>query len=101
MKHRTKRLSVRLTVREKEYLEKQAGAAGLGLEPYVRALIAGHEVKEHPPEAWAELVRQLSAIGNNINQIARIANSTGKIDADKINNLIEMQSDIWRKVKDL
>jgi hypothetical protein len=89
-----------LTDKEKEYLEKQTRAAGLKIEPYVRSLIAGHEVKERPSEAWAALVRQLSAIGNNINQIARVANICGAVDPAHINTIIRMQSDIWRKVKD-
>lgn len=101
MKHRIKRLSVRLTTKEKDYLDKQAQTAGIKLEPYVRALIAGHEVKERPSEVWAEIVRQLSAIGNNINQIARVANSTGVIKAQEISAITNLQSEIWKKVKDL
>lgn len=84
-----------------KHLNRQVKRSGLRREPYLRALITGTEIKEHPPEQWAEIVRQLSAIGNNINQIAHIANTTGHIRREDIDGIISMQGDIWRKVKGL
>ena len=101
MRRRSHPVSLWLTDKEYEHLQKQALIAGRKIDPFIRDLIKGVSLKEHPPETWAELVRQLSAIGNNINQIARIANTAGTVDAGGINAIIEMQSDIWRKVKDL
>jgi ApbE superfamily uncharacterized protein (UPF0280 family) len=101
LKIRENRVSIRLTDKEKAYLEKQARTAGLKIEPYIRALIAGNEIKARPPEIWVEVVRQLSAIGNNINQNARIANATGTISQNTVNALIENQNKIWELVKGL
>lgn len=95
------KVTVRLSKDEKAQLKRLAKIAGLKQEPFLRALIMGTEIKEHPPELWAELVRQLSSVGNNINQIARIANSTGHVRRDDIEYMIGMQSKIWRKVKGL
>lgn len=86
---------------EKEQLQKQARIAGMKMEPFIRALIAGTHLIEHPPEEWAQLVRQLSGIGTNINQIAHIANATKSVPMDVIDQMQRMQSEIWRKVKNL
>lgn len=101
MRTRGQRITVRLSEREASHLDRQVKRSGLRREPFLRALIMGTEIKEHPPEQWAELVRQLSAVGNNINQIARIANATGHIRREDIQCIMEMQGDIWRRVKGL
>lgn len=49
------------------------------MEPYVRQLVSGKEVLPLPPDSHIQLVKELSAIGTNINQLARIANSTKQI----------------------
>ena len=47
------------------------------MEVYLRALIAGEKMRPRPPNEYAEIRRQLAAIGNNINQIARTVNARG------------------------
>ena len=42
------------------------------------------EIKPRPPEAYGKLLRELSAIGNNINQIAHIANMKKDVSIDEI-----------------
>jgi len=64
-------------------------------------VLAGVKLKELPPKDWAELVRELSTIGNNINQIARVANTVGTVDQSTIDELLNTQSQIWQKVKNL
>ena len=61
---------------DKEYakLKRKANAAGLGIDPFIRKLVASVEIKPKPPEEYAKLLYELSAIGNNINQIAYWAN---------------------------
>lgn len=77
MSKRNKAVLVRLTEQEHKHLKKQANNAGFKMEPFVRMLIEGCEIKPYPPEAYRGLLRELSAIGNNINQIAHIANMNG------------------------
>ena len=38
-------------------------------------MIAGEKMRPRPPNEYAEIRRQLAAIGNNINQIARAVNA--------------------------
>ena len=47
----------------------------------IRILIRGYEPKEKPDARFYEVMRQLSTIGNNINQLASKANALGFIDA--------------------
>jgi uncharacterized protein (DUF1778 family) len=79
---RTASLCLQLTPSERAELEAGADAAGTTLSQYVRELClrragAGTVVAQtkRNPEA-KELAHQISAIGNNINQLARLANST-------------------------
>jgi hypothetical protein len=79
---RTASLCLQLTPSERVELEAGAVAAGTSLSQYVRELClrragAGTVVAQtkRNPEA-KELAHQISAIGNNLNQLARVANST-------------------------
>lgn len=70
-------------------------------EPFIRALIMNKTVRAGPPNEYTELLRELSAIGNNINQIARVANGNRHVSPAQIEKIIEMQGDIWFRVKGL
>lgn len=101
MRNRNISVLVRLNQTEHEYLRRQVAASGVSQEAYLRMLIAGYEVKPRPPEEYVQLLREVSAIGNNINQIARVANSKGFVSKADLKNLMELQSVIWKKVKGL
>ena len=74
MRRRNRHISVWMNDKEYSKLKKEAKAAGLGIDPFIRNLVAGVEIKPKPLEEYAKLLRELSAIGNNINQIAHMAN---------------------------
>ena len=90
---------VRLSQKEKEHLKAQAAACALKMEPYIRKLIMGKEVRPRPPDEYVKLLREINAIGNNINQIAHIANAEHLISEDKIETVLQMQNDIMRLVR--
>ena len=90
---------VRLSQKEKEHLKAQAAACALKMEPYIRKLIMGIEVRPRPPDDFYKLLREINAIGNNINQIAHIANAEQRISEDKIETVLQMQNDIMRLVR--
>lgn len=96
-----KRLSLRLNETEYAHLKRLSETCGLKLEPTIRSLIMGADLKPRPPEVYAELLRQVAAIGNNINQIARVANGTGRVRQTEIDALQDMLSEVWRLVKAL
>ena len=100
MKRRNNKVTVRLTNAEKQHLEKQAYATGMNMEQFIRNLISGSNLRERPSEYWKEVVSQLSAIGNNINQLTRLAN-------EKIITVINLKelrmevNNIWQLLKQL
>ena len=49
----------------------------------VRLLLGGYEPREKPDDRFYDVMRELNAIGNNMNQIAARANSTGFFLADE------------------
>ena len=101
MKIRNRKITVRLSEKERKFLGEQADAGGMKIEPYVRELIMGNEVKSRPKEEWAEVVRQVAAVGNNINQIARNTNLGMEVTVDILKEVLEMQKQIWERVKNL
>lgn len=98
---RNKAVIVRLTEKEKMHLKKQAEITGLKVEPFIRKLIMGADLYPRPPDEFYVLLREINAIGNNINQIAHIANAEKSISYDKIKYLTELLDEIMEKVRDL
>ena len=100
MRKRTRHISVWLTEEEHRHLTEQAKQAGLGIDPFIRNLIQGVNLRPRPPDVYPALLRELSAIGNNVNQIAHIANGKKDINADEINAAAGLIRQAWRLVKD-
>lgn len=80
MRNRTIKMQIWLNQREAEALKRKAKKCHLTQAAYVRFLITGYVPRESPPLEYYNLIRELRAIGNNINQIAAVANTTGQID---------------------
>ena len=99
MRKRAIKISVRLNELEHKHLKKQAEISGYPMEPFIRALIMGVNLRSRPPDELSELLRQLSGIGTNINQIAKVANASGYVRKEDIQSIIDMQAALWRAVK--
>ena len=61
----------------------------------IRALVMGVNLYPRPPDEYAEIRRQLAAIGNNINQIARAVNARGFASGEDIAAITAAQEKIW------
>jgi len=92
MPNRNKKVTVRLSDDEYAFLKSSIKKTGLSLEAYLRILISGCVPKEKPDDRFYDFLRELSAIGNNIHQLAAKANALGFIDAPLLAR--EMQE--WR-----
>lgn len=99
MRNRTKAVIVRLTEKEKRHLQRQAFNAGLKVEPFIRKLIMGVEIRPRPPDNIPQLIREINAIGNNINQIARKVNTENRVSQEQLNELFRLLGEIYREVK--
>lgn len=97
---RNRHVSVWLTDAELAHLRKQAAAAGLGIDPFLRSLILSVQLRPRPPDTYAALLRELSAIGNNINQIAHTVNGQKYAVGSQIDQAAALVRRAWRLVKD-
>lgn len=91
MRKRNRHVSVWMNEQEYRHLKRQAGIAGLGIAPSIRSLVLGVQLRPRPPDTYAALLRELSAIGNKVNQIACWANATkgiGKVEAAEAASLV-------------
>lgn len=64
-------------------------------------MIAGEKMRPRPPNEYAEIRRQLAAIGNNINQIARTVNARGFATKEDIAAITAAQETIWNIAEQL
>lgn len=92
---------IRLSEKEKKHLKNQSAACGMKMEPYIRKLIMGTQIRPRPPDEYVRLAREVNAIGNNINQIAHIANSEQHITPDKISEVLQMQNELIRLMRSM
>lgn len=100
MRTRPHPVSLWLTDQEYEHLKRQAEITGLKVDPFIRQLIMGVNLRPRPPDTYAALLHELSAIGNNINQLAHQANARGGATRDEIDEAAHMVRQLARLVKD-
>lgn len=100
MRTRNRHVSVWMNEQEYRHLKKQAERAGLGIDPFIRSLVAGVQLRPRPPDTYAALLRELSAIGNNVNQIAFWANARKGITEVEIKDAAALVREAWRLVKE-
>lgn len=60
----------------------------------------GTQIRPRPPDTYAKLLRELSAIGNNINQIAHWANSQKSILEPEIVDAVILAKEAYKLVKE-
>lgn len=95
MLKRQKQLTVRFTDEEYAALKGKADIAGMKMEPFVRQLVEGYTIKPRPPDSYVRLSQQVAAVGNNLNQLAHIANATGKVSDHSLQQAQQLMEEIW------
>ena len=100
MKQPHKTITLRLNADQYAHLRQQAETAGLKMEPLIRQLIMGIDLRPKPPDTYAALLRELSAIGNNINQLAHKANAREEATREEILEAAQLVRQVARLVKD-
>lgn len=100
MRKRSHHVSVWMNEAEYKHLKAQAQLAGMGIDPFIRNLVAGVQFRPRPPDEYTALLRELAAIGNNINQIAHWANAQKSVHEAQIVEAAVLANEAWRLVKD-
>ena len=103
MRKRNKTIAIRCTDDEYRRVHRRAGEHGMKLSDYVLRCALGKKIIV--AEGLAEVVRQQKAIGNNLNQLTRLANQ-GEINVidlrkfiDEYSSVTTMIAEVLREVK--
>ena len=100
MRKRNHVVPVRLNARELRMLEDQVTKSGLSREEFLRSLIVGADIRAKPCEHHADLLRKIAGLCNNANQLAHVANATGRADTVSIQEMLPISKEIWKIVKE-
>lgn len=99
MRKRNHFIGLWLDSAELSHLKKQCSISGLSSSVFIRKTILGENLRPRPPDTYALLLRQLSGIGTNLNQIAHIANSRQDISQDSLEEAVRLARKAWEAVK--
>jgi hypothetical protein len=100
MRRRDHVIPLRLNEREYRYLCEQVEMSGLPREEYLRTLIMGKEIHPRPCTHHGELVRKISGLCNNANQLAHRANSTGVAGQQSVDEMTRIAKEVWLTIKE-
>ncbi len=90
-RRRDQTLTVRLTAKEKEHIQKRAATAQMSVTDYFVALSIKTEIRVS--ENLKPLLIELKRIGNNINQLTAKANSG--VNVIDLHDAVQAQRDLY------
>ena len=99
MRERNHFIGVWLDEKEYSHLNQLCSTSGLNASAVLRQILSGTQLRPRPPDQYAALLRELSAIGNNINQIAYWANAQRSISEPEIIDASALARKAWELVK--
>ena len=100
MRERNHFVGLWLNDEELSHLREQCAITGLPTSVLIRNALAGVQLRQRPPGEYAGLLRTLSAIGNNVNQIAHWANAKKSIQEAEIRQAVLLANKAWELVKE-
>lgn len=97
-----RQVNFRLSEEEAAKVMRSAENAGLSLSAYVKKLAVSSKVKPMviDREQGRRLIAELGKIGSNVNQIAKVANQSGGVDAAALSRLQESIDAFWAYILD-
>ena len=84
MRKRNCRVVVYFSRDELDALTKKIRKSHLSREGFIRAAVAGKEVKDGPTADVPALIQEVRRVGSNLNQILKRANSIGLLDVPQL-----------------
>ena len=96
---RKRNIQIKFWVSEEEndlIRKKAASIPHIRLGTYIRKMALDGQIDATDTSDIKAYTAELNAIGRNINQIARVANTNEYIDKRDIDYIIERLADIWR-----
>ena len=101
MRTRNNMIKVMLNDKELEHLNKLVEASGLNKSILLRKLISGLKINPAPVDEYQKICSLLSNATNNLNQIARQANTSGYVNEDKLDAAIVLIRKCWQQMREL
>lgn len=98
MRNRNYIVVVHLNDKDLTHLNQQTTFTGLCRESFIRDAIAGISIRPKRPDSYHELARELAYIGNNINQLAYIANYSATVSSEQIQQVQNRMEEVWQLV---
>ena len=98
-RHREYGLFLYLLEEEKVMLDKKADEAGMSKSELIRNLImygAAYERHKFSNEYARKILYEINRIGNNLNQIAYVANNTKYFSQDEFDKMVKSYNDLLR-----
>ena len=89
-----------MTADQYQQLSENAKACGLSKRAYLIRLIQGHPPKARQTDEMKALRREIHAIGNNINQIARSVNA-GIATPEDAREAVELLGRVYKQIYDM
>ena len=74
-------------------------STGLNQEQVLRKVLMDTPLLERPTADYIKMSRQIAALGNNLNQLAHIANASGKVSNTDLLTAKQIMEQIWRYIK--
>ena len=100
MRERNHFVGLWLNDEEYTHLREQCEITGLSASVLIRHALAGVQIRQRPPGEYAPLLREWSAIGNNINQGAHWANAKKSSQEAEIRQAVLLANKAWDLVKE-
>ncbi len=92
----------RVAEQERDLIRRKMEMMGVqNMQAYLRKMaIDGYSIKLDLPEI-KEMISLLRRCSNNLNQIARRANETGRVYQVDMDGVLQMQQELWKGVNQL
>ena len=98
MRTRTIKKNFWLNYKENMQLKKLSSILKLSEADVIRKLLFDVQVKECPPKEFYDAIDKINKIGININQLAKIANTTGDIFEYELTSYFNELDDLKNKI---
>ena len=101
MRKRSHQIILRLNDYELTLLKTRMAEEDMNCSKLLRHLITDVSLKTYDTETLKAMLAQMSKIGSNVNQIARVANSAKEVEKEQIAQACLQVNQLWRMVKEM
>ena len=99
MRNRDLQFNLRMSEDDFRRLDALSHASGLSFSAVIRNLIMNAEIKQRPDVDFRSLARAVDRIGNNYNQLARKANTSGIVSNEDLAESTRLLREIKHEIE--